>query len=567
MASAADQNVVKVVAQREVSPLPGSVTPSEVPLTYFDIALLSVPPIQQLFFFDFPCSTQDFLDAHFPLLELSLSRTLTLFFPAAGRLVPASDSHLGDHVIRYSDGDCVPLVLAESQSLSFERLVANKAKEAEQLHPLVPPLLPSSKPLVAIQVTVFPGSGLSLGFTVKHVLADGSACTHFLKSLAAIFKAGGDVSVAKDLPITDRTALLRGLEPLKVQHLEEAAAASKKKLGSRASLSESRGAEEARVVPDRVTRSTFVLTRGHIQKLRKKIASTGPYKEVAPPMMSTFTNTCAYLWVCQTKSRDDMTKNNNTVYFGFPADCRPRFVPPIPASYFGNCVTMAAVVEASRAELTGENGLAAASEAIQRAIRRLEKGLLLNEALSTRRRWREVKKNSEPGAPPLCIDGSPRLRLYDTDFGWGRPRKVESISIESFEAVSMTECRDEEGGVEIGIVGPEDEMLRFGSYFEEDFKYLIATILSIYGTFNYRPVWPLVLVPSTTELRLVNFGRRFVGNSPGSVRYPHFLVFPAGLRPRFAETGVSSVHFAVLVFNFDFSRVSKCCKLDDIYHE
>ncbi|KAG9450865.1 hypothetical protein H6P81_010830 [Aristolochia fimbriata] len=474
MASEADQNVVEVVAQREVSPPPGSVPPSsEVPLTYFDIALLSVPPIQQLFFFDFPCSTQDFLDAHFPLLELSLSRTLALFFPAAGRLVPARDSHPGDHVIRYSDGDSVPLILAESKSLSFDRLVANKAKEAEQLYSLVPPLPPSSTPLVAIQVTVFPGSGLSLGFTVKHVLADGSACTYFLKSLAAIFKAGGDVSAAKldDLPVTDRRALLGGLEPLKVQHLEAAAAAAaKKEVGSRASLSESGGAEETRVVPDRITRSTFVLTRAHIQKLRKKVAlSTSPHREVGLPLpaMSTFTITCAYLWVCQTKSREGMTKNHNTVYFGFPADCRPRFVPPIPATYFGNCVTMAAVVEASRAELTGENGLAAASEAIQRAIRRLEKGELLSEALSTRRRWREVKNNSEPGAPPLCIDGSPRLRLYDTDFGWGRPRKVESISIESFEAVSMAESREEEGGIEMGMVGPEEEMLRFGSYFEE----------------------------------------------------------------------------------------------------
>ncbi|XP_068641194.1 malonyl-coenzyme A:anthocyanin 3-O-glucoside-6''-O-malonyltransferase-like [Aristolochia californica] len=264
MASAVDN--VKVMERRRVSLSSDAVSLAEITLTYFDIALLPIPPIQQLFFYDFSGSTQDFRDSYFPLFEQSVSFSLTLFYPLDGRLIPLTDSYPGDHVIRYSDGDSVSLILAESGA-DFARLVGNEAKEAKEFHSLVPPLL-----LECSSVTVFPHSGISFGFTVKHSVADGSALTHFLKSLASIFKAGSDVSVVKNLPIHDRT-LLRHLEQLKRNHMEQEAV---KNAQTRTSLTES---EPVEAQLKRIVRSTFVLTLAHIQKLCNKISATGGGRE------------------------------------------------------------------------------------------------------------------------------------------------------------------------------------------------------------------------------------------------------------------------------------------------
>ena len=58
----------------------------------------------------------------------------------------------------------------------------------------------------------------------------------------------------------------------------------------------------------------------------------------------------------------------------------------------------------------------------------------------------------------LTVAGSPRLGMYQVDFGWGRPRKVEVISIEKTSALSMAEGGEDGRGVEIGIALPSHLM-------------------------------------------------------------------------------------------------------------
>ncbi|KAG9450712.1 hypothetical protein H6P81_010677 [Aristolochia fimbriata] len=402
---------------------------------------------------------------HLPLLERSLSLALSIYYPLAGRLVTVPDSDLGDRVIRYSDGDSVSLTLAESDE-DFDRLVENRPKEAKEFHSLVPHLLPESSPsdpekmpLVAFQVTVFPGSGVAIGIVVNHVVADEKSSTDFLKYWASIAYAGCDVSVVKAIPVFDR-ALVGDLERLKRRFLEDAkklAAA----MGSRAAPSESATEDAPPVQLHRVIRSTFVLTRADIEKIRVKISS---YESPRP---STFVITCAYVLHCAAKTRAS-PESSKSVYFGFMADGRARLHPPVPATYFGNCIA-GVTTAANRSELTGENGLAVAAEAIHRAIRELEDGIL-KDAETWIWKWTSLMKERV-----LSVAGSPRFGVYGVDFGWGRPRKVEIVSIEDNEAMSLAESRDGEGGIEIGKEGPEDEMLRFASAFEEGLRRLNTT--------------------------------------------------------------------------------------------
>jgi hypothetical protein len=71
----------------------------------------------------------------------------------------------------------------------------------------------------------------------------------------------------------------------------------------------------------------------------------------------------------------------------------------------------------------------------------------------------------------MSVGGSPRYGVYETDFGLGRPAKVELVSIDKTPGtVSLAEGRDADAhaaGVEIGVVLPEADMARFSSCFAD----------------------------------------------------------------------------------------------------
>lgn len=81
---------------------------------------------------------------------------------------------------------------------------------------------------------------------------------------------------------------------------------------------------------------------------------------------------------------------------------------------------------------------------------------------------------------PLSVAGSPRMLVYEADFGWGKPEKVEVISVGDTGAIAMAESRGDGGGVEIGVVLDRDEMDEFGKEFrkfqeEECYKTVVSS--------------------------------------------------------------------------------------------
>jgi hypothetical protein len=73
---------------------------------------------------------------------------------------------------------------------------------------------------------------------------------------------------------------------------------------------------------------------------------------------------------------------------------------------------------------------------------------------------------------PLTVAGSPRFRVYDTDFGFGRPVKVDVVSVVRTGAISVAEARGGGGGVEVGISLPADGMERFRECFADAIAWL-----------------------------------------------------------------------------------------------
>ncbi|TVU35675.1 hypothetical protein EJB05_17576, partial [Eragrostis curvula] len=51
----------------------------------------------------------------------------------------------------------------------------------------------------------------------------------------------------------------------------------------------------------------------------------------------------------------------------------------------------------------------------------------------------------------LTVAGSPRFRVYDLDMGFGRPVKVDIVSVAKTGAIAVAESRAGDGGMEVGV--------------------------------------------------------------------------------------------------------------------
>jgi hypothetical protein len=109
----------------------------------------------------------------------------------------------------------------------------------------------------------------------------------------------------------------------------------------------------------------------------------------------------------------------------------------------------------------------ASAAAIWRAIEGLaEQGRVFRDARGWVRLVREYAS-----ARAVTVAGSPKLGVYAaTDLGapWGRPRKVEIVSVERTGALALAESgRDGDGGIEVGLALPRGEMEAFRAFYGE----------------------------------------------------------------------------------------------------
>ncbi|KAF8388283.1 hypothetical protein HHK36_026949 [Tetracentron sinense] len=439
----APPNAITVLEHCRVAPPPDSITQTSLPLTIFDLPFLRFPLVQIIYFYEYPHSKTHFLDSVLPKLKHSLSLTLQHFYPLAGNLRWSPESE--KPIILYVNGDSVSLTIAESNN-DFYHLSGNHARNCNESHSLLPHL-PSSEtlaPLLALQFTVFPNYGFCIGIIIRHVIVDGQSSTMFLKSWASICRSGDSSLSPELLPFYDRTVIKdpEGLEKFFLNKF----------------VKSTESETEFNIVdpraPSNTVKTTFELSRGDIERLKKWVLTRREKDKQTPPLhLSTLVLTCAYVWVCLIRA--DVKRKR--IQLVFPVDCRARLDPPIPLTYFGNCV-VGYKVHTEPCDIMGEDGLVMAVEELNKVIRGLESGIHMGTK-------KKIPSPSEEMEAPIGIAWSNRYRVYETDFGWGRPTKAEMISIEKTGAMSLVESRDGAGGVEVGLALNKQEMEVFASIF------------------------------------------------------------------------------------------------------
>ncbi|KAF6143208.1 hypothetical protein GIB67_035622 [Kingdonia uniflora] len=452
-------HTVNVLEQCRVSPPPGSVPQTSLPLTFFDLPILCMTsPVQILYFYELEVSKTHFMYSILPKMKHSLSLTLKHFFPFVGNLTWSPQSTKPN--IIYVDGDSISFTAAES-NFNFNHLCGNYPRDVNAFTPLVAPLLQlpnTSYPLLALQVTLYPNSGISVGYSYCHVVADGMAGNHFMRVWASVCSSlCGDTSLlSHSLPSYDRTTIndpwgieMSTLKDLKFFNITQ----------------QSFNLLCTPTDPSHKVVATFIMDLSKIEKLKKWILMRNFDKiKNGPPLnLTTLVVTCAYVWVCWVKALESVNALNNArEHFLLPFDVRTRLNPALPATYFGNCLVFR-FTSMQKNDLFGEDGLVMAAETIAKAYP-ASRNDVLNGAENTLAILSSASRM-------LGISGSPKVRLYDVNFGFGNPKKVEILSSTSVGAVTLCERGDaSEGGLEIGIALEKLEMDAFASLFEDGLK-------------------------------------------------------------------------------------------------
>lgn len=440
---------VKILEQSLISPPPppaGEDRPP-LPLTFFDILWLNYSPVERLFFYEFPYSTSHFLDFHLPILKSALSAALSTYYPLAAT-ISRSD---GRFKIATSDSDSVSLTISEyvGDAGDFLDISGDHSRPVDKLVPLVSrlPMSRDTQPILAVQVTLFPNRGLCLALAVHHAGCDGFSSMQFVKLWSATAAAGfrqDGFFAPLPAPVMDRTVIP---DPRNLYSQMEKAVlddrAKEKMVISAVSVG--------------LFAATFTLSALQIGRLKKQVQKKAAEQGMPFSYCSSFVVCCAYSWICLLKTRF-ITDGDGKAHIVFAVDWRRRIQPAFPSNYFGNCLG-GCFAKCDAEELLSKGGIFVACAALGKGIEEL--GDDANESLDG-----VVDKLGEV-APwrPLSLAGSPKMGVYETDFGWGKPRKVEVISTRETGAIAMAESRDGEGGIEVGVILPEEELKAFVHYF------------------------------------------------------------------------------------------------------
>lgn len=417
--------------------------------------------MQRLFFYDGAydvlVDVPGFVLHELPRFKSALASALHHFYPLAGKMACEMPEDAAPEIV-FNDGDSVHLIVAASED-DFYDLAGDQARDTARLWPLLPPLPEhgGSQDILAVQVTVFPGAGICIGTTLHHAVADGASYVHFIKTWAAIHRCGkvGDGAP----PLFDRSVVADGAglrEAFSRDH-RALAAASDGRLHDWDLSRRSAG----------VVLATFRFTDELLRRLGRHVESETSAR------CSPIALACGAMWTGIVHARcssDDGAAATTNARFGFVTGCKPRAKPPIPANYFGNCLGLCRV-EAKRSSLT----VAAAAKAIWRATEALvEEGRVFRDAAGWVRCTREYA-----AARAVTVAGSPKLGVYTAaEFGspWGRPMKVEIVSVERTGALAQAESgRDGDGGVEVGVALPRWEMEAFQAFYRD----LVASLTEV----------------------------------------------------------------------------------------
>ncbi|KAH7538081.1 hypothetical protein FEM48_Zijuj03G0161200 [Ziziphus jujuba var. spinosa] len=273
------------------------------------------------------------------------------------------------------------------------------------------------RPLLAVQLTKLK-DGLAIGCAFNHALLDGTSTWHFMSSWADICSGSSTISVP---PFLDRTKSRNTRVKLDIPLPSDSNTTSNGDANNQ--QVSSNGKTEVAEPPLR--ERVFKFSESSIDKIKSKLNASNGSKP-----FSTFQSLSVHIWRHITIARN--LKPEDITVFAVFADCRKRVDPPMPESYFGNLIQ--AIFTGTAAGLLLANPPEFGAAMIQGAIESHNA-----KAIEERNKeWESAPKMIQyKDAGPNCVavGSSPRFKVYEVDFGWGKPEGVRSGTNNRFDGM------------------------------------------------------------------------------------------------------------------------------------
>ncbi|KAK2983540.1 hypothetical protein RJ640_023074, partial [Escallonia rubra] len=284
------------------------------------------------------------------------------------------------------------------------------------------------RPLLAIQLTKLK-DGLVMGLAFNHAILDGTSTWHFMSEWAQICSGANSVSVP---PFLERTKARNTRVKLILSPPSDA-----QENGASANGNVTKAEPQLR-------EKIFRFSESAIDQVKSKV-NANPSDGSKP--FSTFQSLSTHVWHAVTRARQ-LKPEDYTVFTVF-ADCRKRVDPPMPESYFGNLIQAIFTVTAAGLLLAHPPEFGAAS--IQGAIDAHDSKVI--NARNTE--WEsnpKIFQYKDAGVNCVAVGSSPRFKVYDVDFGWGKPETVRSGSNNRFDGmVYLYQAKGGGRGIDVEI--------------------------------------------------------------------------------------------------------------------
>nr|GMD21517.1 vinorine synthase-like [Ipomoea batatas] len=391
---------------RPSSPTPQSLKSYK--LSFLDQLALNVKIPDVIFYDSSGAYSHDFINT-IDELKKSLSKTLSLMYPLAGRVKE-------DKVTVECNDEGVEFIVADVADENMSCLLENP-DEMEKIKHLIPNAKvyepqPVGKVLLAVQVNRFSCGGMAIGFFVSHAIADGLIAAIFFETWGSINRGcavngNGFVSDQPSIlfpPLTDTSAVERSVK-MAAEAIEQE--------------------DKTKVI------KRFVIPADAVAQLREELICKENNKGFRPSRTEALT---ALVWAAVINA----TPPTQTVPLSCMVNLRGRMEPPLPPNCLGSLAYGATVhCEAARdgtvvtaVQLVGKirDSLRAVNDGAARKM--YGEGGLLQTAFV---RGHEIVRNKssstfkDSSTTTLYTSSLCRQPYYEVDFGWGKPRLVVNL--------------------------------------------------------------------------------------------------------------------------------------------
>ncbi|XP_022887185.1 vinorine synthase-like [Olea europaea var. sylvestris] len=357
---------------------------------------------------------------NFQLLKQSLSNTLTLFYPLAGRI----------HENSYVDCNDAGAELIET------RVHANVSDVIEEPHmqklQQYLPVKPSSvvdaeAALLAVQINFFDCGGTVIGVCLSHKIADGTSLVTFIEAWAATCRG--------ESKIMQSNFDLAALFPPK-------------------DFSTYNFRPSDTMTSEKIVTKRFVFDKDKLVSL-KEAAAVGSELLVKNPTRVEAVS--AYIWRHFIEMAKGKTEKEKMFAAVHAVNLRSRTSPPLPEHAFGNCWSIAFTL--FTADDPSNLGYGDLITKLGGAIRKIDGDYIKQK--KNEENWNRVKKLNDPSSKveiELCNFSSwCRFPVYQVNYGWGEPLWVCTTTM-PFKNVVLLMSTKTGDGIEAWVNMLEDDV-------------------------------------------------------------------------------------------------------------